>query len=158
MPLRNPALEVQLPGIAARMTHQAGDLDLMHRENHSGRAAGRAQDSANVGDIGRRGALAAQLSRNRHAEQFTRPDRLESLERKARVAIDYVGVVRGDLGRCFCSHDKVARCHRRRLRRWRAAIRDWVIEGAHDPSLSAGARLAFPANSVYDVNQWSVDP
>ena len=91
------------------MADEAGDLDLMHRENHRGRAAGAAEDGADVGDIGRARAFAAELGRNQHAEQFLFADRLERLLGKARVAIDRVGMTLGDLRRRFRAADEIAR-------------------------------------------------
>ena len=56
------AQELELPGVVLVMADEAGDLDLMHREDHAGRAAGRAEDRADVGDIGRARAVAAELA------------------------------------------------------------------------------------------------
>src|ERR1700730_6878361 len=58
--VRDSTLKDELPGITAGMADEAGDLDLMHRKNHSGRAASAAQDRADVRDVRRTRAFAAE--------------------------------------------------------------------------------------------------
>ena len=83
------------------MADEAGDLDLMHREDHPGRAQARAEDRADVRDVGGARAFAAELGGDQHAEQFLLTDRLERLGGKASVAVDRVGMALGDLRRGF---------------------------------------------------------
>ena len=89
------ALELKLPFVVLVMANETGDLDLMHREDHAGRAARRAEDRADVGDIGRAGAAAAELGGNHHAEQTLLADRLESLGGEAAVAVHRLGELFG---------------------------------------------------------------
>src|SRR5262249_38816478 len=73
-----------------------GDHDLMHGENHRGRAAGAAEHVADVDDVGDRGTLAAELDRNHDAEQALGTRCRERLIGEPRLGVDDVGVARGD--------------------------------------------------------------
>ena len=106
--LGDAALQAELPGVAAGVAHQAGDLDVMHGENHRGGAAGAAEHRANVGDVGRARSLAAEFGGNQHAQQLVFADRRERLGGKARVAIDLVGVTLGDRGDRLGAGEKIA--------------------------------------------------
>ncbi len=90
--------ETAQPDIIAVVPDEAGDLDLMHREDHAGRGAGRAEDRADVGDVGGAAAVAAEFGRDQHAEQTLLADRGEGFGRKARLAIDRFGILFCDLG------------------------------------------------------------
>ena len=64
------------------MAHEAGDLDLMHGEDHRGGGAGAAEHGADVGDVGGARALAAEFGGNEHAEQPLFADGRERLSGK----------------------------------------------------------------------------
>ena len=81
--LGDVAQEAELPGVVAGVAHQAGDLHLMHGEDHRRRGAGRAEDRADVGDVGGARALAAEFGRDQHAEQLVLADRRERLVRES---------------------------------------------------------------------------
>ena len=86
------------------MTHDACDLDLMHRVYEGAGGAGLAQDVANIGDLGDRGTFAAQRVRDLDAEQPLFAKFLESLAWEARLGIDRCGIgtrdVAGRAGAC----------------------------------------------------------
>ena len=109
MPLGDLAQEGELPGRVARMARQAGELDLVHGEDHRARAAGAAKNGADVGDVGGACTLAAKVARHQHAEQFALAQRRESLSREAGFAIDRVGKSLGDLGDRFGAGDEIER-------------------------------------------------
>ncbi len=81
-----------LAGIALAVAHQAGDLGVVHREDHGAGGAGLAERVADIGQDPDRSALAAELDRNSGAEQPVRAHRGHGLFREASVAVDGIGM------------------------------------------------------------------
>ena len=80
------------------MIDDAGDLDLVHGEDHRRRRARPAQPVAHLHDLGDLGSLAAEVAGHRHAEQAVLARRSDGLGREARAGVDLVGVTGRDLG------------------------------------------------------------
>lgn len=71
----------------------ARDLELLHREEHRGRAAIMCQYFAKAAEVEQCEAHAAKLDRHVAAEQFGITQRCEGLVWQARIAIDCVGIL-----------------------------------------------------------------
>ena len=94
---------------AAAVTDQAGDLGLVHGEDHRGRRAGAAERVAHLGDVVDRGAEAAELDRDLRAEQLALAGRIDRGFREARLLVDFLGFRCCGLGdRCACAPAKVS--------------------------------------------------
>ena len=104
--------EGELPGAAAGVAREAGDLHLMHGEDHRRRSAGAAEDRRDVDDVGDARAVAAEFEGNQHAQQPLLADGGEGFGREARVAVDSVGVQLGDRRGSLGAGDEVARSRR----------------------------------------------
>jgi hypothetical protein len=89
---RDAAHQRLMPGRAAAVPDQAGDLGLMHRKDHGGRGAGAAERVAHVGNVGDRRAVAAELMRDLQAQQPLRARRVDRSFREPGVAIDRFGL------------------------------------------------------------------
>jgi hypothetical protein len=74
------------------------DLDLMHREDHRGRAAAAAEREAGGGDRAEGDAVAVVLGRYEGREGALLAQRGDGLDGEAGAAVDVVGVGTGDLG------------------------------------------------------------
>jgi hypothetical protein len=79
---------------AGAVPYQAGDLGLMHGEDHRGRRAGAAERVAHLGDVEDRGAEAAELDRDLRAEQLALAGGVERGFGEARLRVDLFGVSR----------------------------------------------------------------
>ena len=90
--LADAAHEQLMPGTAAAMPGDAGNLGLMHGENHRRGGAGAAERVTNIDDIGDACALAAELARHRELKQTLGARSRDGLGRKSRVAIDGRGI------------------------------------------------------------------
>ncbi len=91
---------------------EAGELHLMHGEDHRRRSAGAAENRADVDDVGGARAVAAEFGGNEHAEQLVLADGGEGFGGKARLAIDSVGVWLGDRRDFLGAGDEIARSGR----------------------------------------------
>src|SRR3984885_2072478 len=89
---RHAAHESFVIGAAGTVPDQAGDLGLMHRENHRGGRTGAAERVAYVGNIEDRRAVSAEGLRDLDAEQALRARRIDGLLREACVTVDVVGL------------------------------------------------------------------
>ena len=85
-----------MPGAAAAVADDAGHHDLMHGEDHRGRSAGAAERVADIDDVGDAGAFAAEIARHHDAQQPLGARGGEGFGRKARIAIDGVGMLGRD--------------------------------------------------------------
>ena len=112
MALGDLAEERELPCGAARVAREAGELHLMHGEDHRRRSAGAAENGADVDDVGGARAVAAELGGNEHAEQLLLADGGEGFGGEARLAIDGVGVLLGDRSDLLGAGDEIARIRR----------------------------------------------
>src|SRR5579871_2109600 len=86
-----------MPTAAGAMPDEAGDLGLMHREDHAGRGAGTAECVAHVGDVGDRGFVAAVGGGDLDPEELFTARGINGLPGKTRLAIDYIGCSGRDL-------------------------------------------------------------
>ncbi len=95
---RRQALQVFLePGGVVEVAGDRDDLNLMHREDHRARAAATAELEAGGGDRLERDAAAPEPARDEGRERRLGAQRLDRLDREARVAVDGVGVRRSEL-------------------------------------------------------------
>jgi hypothetical protein len=78
------------------VSHDAGHLDLVHRENHAGRAAGLAELVAHIGDIADADTLASQRLRHLDTEETLAFDGLECFGGKPGGTVDRDRVIGGD--------------------------------------------------------------
>ena len=118
--IADAAHEQLMPRAAAAVPDNAGDLGLMHGENHRRGGAGAAERVANIGHVRDAGALAAELVRNGGSEQAFGARRRNRLRGKTRVAIDSRCVFRRDRGDPFGASGET--CHTCRV--WTAAGSD----------------------------------
>src|ERR1700688_1345671 len=81
-----------MPGAAAGVTHQASDLGLMHGIDHRRRCAVAAEHVADVHDVRRACALAAQVGRHGSAQQPFGARRIDRLFGESRLGIDCRGM------------------------------------------------------------------
>ena len=131
-------ISVSCQAAAGAVPDEAGDLGLMHREDHRRGGAGAAERVAHVGDVVDRGAVAAELDAGsgRRAASAARAASIAAL-RKARVAIDLFGLGRrsgGDRGRALREGSR----DRARIVRW---SRPQQRCGAWLPARSCSIRL-----------------
>ena len=94
------------------MARQAGELHLVHGEDHRRRSAGAAENRADVDDVGGARAVAAEFGGNEHAEQLLFADGGEGFGGEARLAVDGVGVLLGDRRDFLGAGDEIARSGR----------------------------------------------
>ena len=105
-----------MPFTAGPVPDQAGDLGLMHREDHRRRRAGAAERVAHLGNVGDRRAVAAEPLRDLDAQKPLLARRVDGGLREARVAVDLLGLRR-------CSG-----CDARRpLREGTAVDKEWLV-------------------------------
>ena len=76
------------PRGVVEVAHDAGHLDLVHREDHRARAAAAAELEAGRRDRLEADAAAAELRRHERRTGPLAPERLDRLDREARVAVD----------------------------------------------------------------------
>ncbi len=107
-----------MKGAAGAMPDQAGDLGLMHREDHRGRRTGAAERVADIGHIRHRGAEAAELDRDLHAEQLLLARCVDRGLWETRFQVDVRGF------RCCHGGDS-----RRPLQEGRAAVEQQAFAG-----------------------------
>ncbi len=79
---RQAAQHALVPGIAAAVPDHAGDLRLVHGEDHGRRRTGAAELVADVHHLAEAGALPAEIAGNHHAEQPLLPRRIDRLGRE----------------------------------------------------------------------------
>lgn len=94
---------------AARMAREAGELHLVHGEDHRRRSAGAAKNGADVDDVGGARAVAAELGRNENAKQLLLADGGEGFGRKSGFTVDRVGVLLGDRRDVLGAGNEIAR-------------------------------------------------
>jgi hypothetical protein len=143
------AQERELPRGAARVAHEAGELHVVHGEDHRGRGAGAAENRADVDDVGGARAFAAELGGNQHAEQPLLADGGEGFGGEARFAVDRVGVLLGDRRDRFSASDEVARSRRLAGSRAGRAGRERSYVMAHDANSGSwpkNGRESFKVN------------
>ena len=87
-----------LPGLAASVPDQAGDLGLVHGEDHRRGGAGSAQPVGDLGERAHRGALPAECDRHGRAQQALRAQGGDGFLGEATVAVHGLGMGGGDRG------------------------------------------------------------
>ena len=85
-----------MPGIAAPVPCEAGDLGLMHRVDHGGRGASAAEHIADIDHVTDAGAFAPKFPRNRNPHQALGAQRCYRFSREAGVTVDSDCVFRRD--------------------------------------------------------------
>ena len=125
-----PPQQTLMPSAAAAVAHQAGDLGLMHGVDHRRRGAGAAEHVADVDDVRRARALAAEFGRHRGAQQPLGARCIDRLFGKSRFGIDRRGMGRGHHGDLF------------RARHQRRGTRGMQIAGSDENTAHGAARDA----------------
>jgi hypothetical protein len=96
-----------MPGTAAAVPRDTGDLGLMHRKDHGRRSARATEHIADVDDVRERRPPAAELTRHRDAEQPLSARSRDGLCREPRLAIDCNGMSGGDRRNLFRARSKI---------------------------------------------------
>ena len=102
-----PAQQPLMPGAAAAVAHQASDLGLMHGIDHRRRCAVAAEHVADVHDVRRARALAAEFGRHRGAQQPLGARCIDRLFGESRLGIDRRGMGRGHHGDLFRARHQI---------------------------------------------------
>ena len=96
--LRDEVAQVLLEPVAAvEVPDDAGDLDLMHREDHRARPAALAEDETGSGNLVHSHTAAAELRRDERRQRLGLAQRVDRLVREASFAIDLVDPLGGDV-------------------------------------------------------------
>src|SRR6185312_9151152 len=85
------------PRAFVEMTRDARDLDLVHREDHAGRAAASSELEAGIRDCFEGKAETALLGGDERAERPLLAERVDRLAREARVCVDVGGMLGRDV-------------------------------------------------------------